>query len=138
MKLSRKQFLLLGGGGSLVLLGAPLAVYLRELFLDGAVSPESRARLGAFFQEHPAAIELGRHYLEENPDAGGEARLARRILEKLEIEEPAAADELAAALRRAQIRDWDRGEPRLVRGWFLTELEVLLCALASMLSTQAI
>ena len=134
MKISRKQFLWLGGAGSLALLGIPLGAYLRQIVLDGQVSPESRRKLQEFFQNHPGARKIGAAFAAQHGEELSEGRIARLIIEKLEM--PAAGAQPAAfeqALLAAQKRDWDRSEPQYVASWMLTEIEVLLCRLAAQL-----
>lgn len=134
MKLSRKQFLLLGAGTTAAVASVPLGLWVREIALDRAVPDDVVARISEFFRTNPGAVQLGRAYGKEYPDGAGPRRLARRIFEKMQATAgttPATDADLTAALLAAHRADWDVTEPVLVSGWALSETEALLCALAA-------
>lgn len=95
-------------------------------------SPAS-ALLGHFFRRDlPAAVRLGRKYLEIAPAERSEERLGEMILGAAWGEGNSDARDIATRVRVRRDEDFREGDLVTIDGWFLARTEARLCALAAL------
>ncbi len=90
----------------------------------GADSPEER--LTAVLGERDAARSVGRRYLAGHPDERDERALLRLLMP---LGDPATLTQ--ERVRRVVRSDFVAGRVVLVDGWYLSQTEARLCALAT-------
>jgi hypothetical protein len=95
---------------------------------SGADSPEGR--LAAVLGDQDAARSVGRRYLATHPGEADEQALLR-LLGPLGDPDVLAREQLTVRVRRAVRDDFAGGRVVLVDGWYLSETEARLCALAT-------
>jgi hypothetical protein len=91
----------------------------------GADSPEEE-RLTAVLGDPDAARRVGRRYLDGRPEERDERTLLRLLRQ---LGDPAALTQ--DRVRRAVRSDFAEGRVVLVEGWYLSQTEARLCALAT-------
>jgi len=91
------------------------------------------ALLGHFFRRDlPAAVHLGRRYLEIAPAERSEERLGEMLLGSSWGDGRTDIREIATRVRARRDADFRAGDLVAIEGWFLARTEARLCALAAL------